>query len=117
MPRPYSQDLRSRVIKKRDEGKSVPEIVKELNVKKTFVYDMLKLHTVTGSVKPKQATGGRPPAINETELLQIEALIDETPDVTLAEIKETLKLGASISVICNAINHKLNLRYKKKDAV
>ena len=114
MPRPYSEDLRSRVIMKRDEGKTVMEIVNELNVKKTFVYDIIKIHTATGSVKPKQAAGGRPPVIDETELLQIEALIYETPDITLAEIKETLNLSASISVICNAINNKLDLRYKKR---
>ena len=113
MPRPYSEDLRSRVIRKRDEGKTVMEIVNELNVRKTFVYDMLKLHIATGSVKPKEAAGGRPPAIDETELLEIEALIYETPDITLGEIKENLNLDASISTICNAINNKLNLRYKK----
>ena len=39
MPRPYSEDLRSQVIRKRDEGKTVMEIVNESNVRKTFVYD------------------------------------------------------------------------------
>ena len=89
------------------------EIVNELNVRKTFVYDMLKLQTATGLVKPKEAAGGRPLAIDETELLEIEALIYETPDITLEEIKENLSLDASISTICNAINNKLDLRYKK----
>jgi len=113
MAKPYSIDLRKRVITKQSEGKSVAEIANELNVKKTFVYDMMSLFKETGSVEPKPASGGRKPAIDDECLLQIEALVMETPDMTLQEIKDELGLTVSISVICNAINKKLNLRYKK----
>jgi transposase len=113
MATPYSIDLRKRVIQKHKEGKSVPEIEKELSVKKTFVYNMLKLYKETGSVEAKPATGGRKPSITDEILSQIKALVLETPDITLQEIKDELGLTVSLSVICDAINKKLNLRYKK----
>ena len=113
MAKPYSIDLRNRVISKHNEGKTVSEIANELNVKKTFVYDMLTLFKTTGSVACKPASGGRKPTIDEERLLQIEALIIETPDITLQEIKDALGLTISISVICDAINKKLNFRLKK----
>lgn len=113
MGKPYSIDLRERVIQKHKEGKSVSEIEKELSVKTTFVYDMLKLYRETGSVEAKPPTGGRKPAITEEILSQMEALILETPDITLQEIKDELGLTVAISVICDAVNKKLNLRYKK----
>jgi len=110
---PYSIDLRERVILKYNEGKSVLEIVNELNVKKSFVYNILRLYKETRSVAPKPANGGRNPEITEEILLQIEALIMETPDITLHEIKNELGLSRSISGICDAINKRLKLRLKK----
>jgi len=114
MGKPYSIDLRKRVIQKHKEGKSVSEIEKELSVKTTFVYDMLKLYRERGSVEAKPPRGGRKPSITEEILSQIEALVLETPDMTLQEIKDELGLTVALSVICDAINKKLNLRYKKK---
>jgi transposase len=113
MAKPYSIDLRSRVISKHNEGKTASEIADALDVKKTFVYDMLALFKETGSIVPKPASGGREPTLDEERLLQIEALVIETPDITLQEIKDTLGLTISISVICDALNKKLNLRLKK----
>jgi len=113
MAKPYSIDLRKRVIQKHKEGKSVPEIEKELSVKTTFVYDMLRLYKETGSVEPKLPTGGKKSSITDEILLQMEALVLETPDMTLQEIKDELRLSVSLSVICDALNKKLNLRYKK----
>lgn len=114
MAKPYSVDLRTRVIEKHRNGKSVTEIIDELNVKRTFVYDMINLFEETGSIEPKRATGGRKPTLNEERLAQIEALFLEKPDITLQELKEALGLTISISIICDAVNKKLNLRYKKK---
>jgi len=113
MAKPYSVDLRNRVILKYNEGKTASEIANELNVKKTFVYNMITLFKTTGSVEPKPHTGGRKPTLNEERLSQIEALLLEKPDMTLQEIKDALGLTISISIICDAINKKLNLRFKK----
>jgi len=113
MAKPYSLDLRKRVIEKHKSGKSVSEIEKELDVKTTFVYDMLKLYRETGALEPKPATGGKKPSITPEILLKIEALVLETPDITLQEIKDELGITVALSAICDAINKKLNLRHKK----
>ena len=113
MGKPYSIDLRKRVIQKHEEGKKILEIEKELSVKKTFIYDMLKLYKETGSVEAKPPKGGRKPSITEEILSQMKSLILETPDITLQEIKDELGLTVALSVICDAVNKKLNLRYKK----
>lgn len=114
MAKPYSIDLRERVIIKFLEGKSVKEIVKELNVKKSFVYAMLKLYKETGSVEPKRGNRGRKPSLNEEKLILIEAEIRKNPDITLQELKERLNLNVALSTLCDAINNKLKLKYKKK---
>ena len=88
-------------------------IAAELDVKKTFVYDMIALYDATGSVEPKPATGGRKPAIDEDALMQMEAIVTETPDITLQELKDEMGLSVSLSVICDTLNKKLNLRFKK----
>ena len=89
----------------------------ELSVKKTFVYDMMNLYATAGSVEAKAATGGRRPSLDERELLQIEELVLETPDITLREVKDALNLNVSLNTICNAKNHKLNLRRKKRHSL
>ena len=48
---------------------------------------MLGLYKTTGSVEAKPHTGGRKPTINEDILLQTEAVVLETPDIPLQEIK------------------------------
>jgi transposase len=113
MPKPYSLDIRTRVLTKHLNGKTVPEIAIELDVKPTFIYDMLSLYKKTGSVEPKPASGGRKPYLDEEKQQQIAELIQETPDLTLQEIKDALELDISISVLCDTINKKLNLNYKK----
>jgi transposase len=113
MSKPYSLDLRNRVIMKNKEGKSVKKIAEELEVKKSFVYDMLDLYRKSGSAEPKPATGGRKATIDDECLEEIKALVLETPDITLQEIKDELNLNISISVISDTVKHKLNLRYKK----
>jgi transposase len=115
MAKSYSIDLRNRVILKHKEGKTISEISNELSVKKTFIYNMLELYRKTGFVEPKPHTGGRKPTLDEERLLQIEALIIETPDITLQEIKDALGLTISLSIICDAVNKKLNLRLKKNN--
>ena len=74
---------------------------------------MLRRYRETESIEPKPPTGGRKPSITDEILSQIEAVVIETPDMTLQEIKDELGISVSRSVICDAINKKLNLRYKK----
>ena len=71
MPIAYSNDLRKRVIEKRKSGKAVSEIVSELSVSKTFVYDMLALDRETDDIKPKEGKPGPAPPLGEADLERI----------------------------------------------
>jgi len=114
MAKAYSEDLRKRVIDKSKLGKAVSEITGELMVSKTFVYDMITLDKETGGISPRKGKPGRKPSISEADLERLRQEIMTTPDITLEEVKETLGLSVAISTICDAINYKLDLRYKKK---
>ena len=113
MAKAYPIEIRNRVIKKHNESKTVAEIASELSVGQRFVFEMLRLHKAGVSLEPKPRSGGRKPTLDEEKLAEIEALVLETPDITLQEIKEAMGLSISISIICDAINKKLNLRLKK----
>ena len=82
MAAPYSKDLRQRVIEKSKAGRKVSEITAELNVSKTFIYDMLALEQKTGDVKPKKGKPGPKPIIGESDLERIRETIESTPDMT-----------------------------------
>jgi hypothetical protein len=75
---------------------------------------MLVLEKATGDIKPKEGKPGPKPLIGDADLERIRAIVERTPDITLEEIKDALELDAAIATICNAVNHKLNLRHKKK---
>ena len=113
MAKAYPIEIRNRVIKKYNEGKTVEEIASELSVGQRFVFEMLRLNKAGVPLDPKPRSGGRKPTLDEEKLAEIEALVLETPDITLQEIKETMGLSISISIICDAINKKLKLRLKK----
>ena len=110
MAKAYPIEIRNRVIRKYNEGKTVAEIVSELSVGQRFVFEMLRLHKTGVSLEPKPRSGGRKPTLDEEKLAEIEALVLETPDITLQEIKESMGLSISISIICDAINANQELK-------
>jgi transposase len=102
MTRPYSVDLRERVVQHLAAGQSVRAVAATFAVSASFVVKLSQHWRRDGSVAPR-AQGGdhRSQPIEEHGdwLLQ---QIAETPDLTLAEIRQRLSgrgLAASISVI------------------
>ena len=60
--RPYSEDLRQRVVETIQCGNgSVREIASRFLVSISFVTRLLQLHRMTGSVEPRPHGGGNPP--------------------------------------------------------
>ena len=113
MLRAYSIDIRQRVINKIRAGKNIDEVRSELNVSRTFVYDMIALERETGNITPRKSVPGPKPSLDENNLEAIRKLIEQTPDMTLEEIKEALSLKVAVSTLCDAINYKIKLPYKK----
>ena len=113
MPAPLSNDLRKRIIKAKEKGTSVKEIVENMNVKKSTIYNLLALVKETGSYEPRPNKNGRKPMLDDKQLKEIEAAIERNPDISLDDLKEELCLPVCISALCRTINNKLKLKRKK----
>ena len=102
MTRPYSLDLRERVVQHVAAGQSARAVADTFAVSPSFVVKLSQYWRKQGSVAPRRQGGDhRSQAIEEHRdwLLQ---QVTETPDLTLAEIRDRLGergLPASISAI------------------
>jgi transposase len=82
--RAYSYDLRQRILRAVDQGKSRAEIIKTFDVSRATIKRYLKLRRETGDVKPK-AIPGRPARKGATLFAGLKSQLDAYPDATLAE--------------------------------
>ena len=77
----YSQDLRERVVRAVDQGKSRKEIVKLFAVSLATLKRYLKQRRETGSLKPK-AIPGRPARKRLQVQMDLKAQLQAYPDVS-----------------------------------
>jgi len=116
MPRPISNEVRKLIVRAREKGYTVKEIVEVFDVKKTTVYDLYKKLDETGNYESRPTAGGRKPALSTEQLVSITKRINEQPDITLQELIDELKLPVCVSALCRTVNGKLGLHYKKNAA-
>ena len=117
MAKPYSDDLRARVIAAVDDGATLEEAGERHHVSLSSVGRFLRRKRQTGSVSPAKFGGYKPYALAAHEEW-IRQLVTEQPDITLAELGMRLakkKITASKSSISRFLHH-LQLRFKKKHA-
>lgn len=89
VPAPISTDLRERIVSLyRLSGTTYDHIAEDLGIGRATVSRVLRLHRETGSVEPKEATGGRPPLLGPADIDELTRLVDETPDVTLEQLAD-----------------------------
>ncbi len=88
MPKPYSNDLRARVIGAVNEGASRREVAERFEVGISTVVVWAQRWKETGSVTAKPSGGSTSPLEEYTEHLL--AIIAEKPDMTLDEIVATM---------------------------
>jgi transposase len=84
MPRPYSGDLRARVIEEIAMGASRREAAERFGISASVVVLWAQRWTRTGSVAAKLSGGSTSPLEDHAEFLM--ALIDKQPDLTLDEV-------------------------------
>src|SRR5215471_17694398 len=82
--KPYSQDLRERVVKAVDEGLSRSEIVKLFGVSEATIKRYLRLRRETGSLAPKRIPGYPPRKLGELQK-GFRPQLEAHPDATLEE--------------------------------
>jgi transposase len=117
MAKPYSEDLRRRVVGTIEGGATIPEAAEQCGVSISSVVRFLKLHRETGSVAAAKFGGYKDFALAAHEDL-VRKLVAEQPDITLAELEDRLakkKITIGKSSISRFLHH-LNLSFKKKSA-
>lgn len=112
--RPYSQDLRERIIAAVERGEaSLREIAEQFLVHVSTVGRLVKRCRRTGSVEPSPHRGGRRPALDDGDLERLQGLVRERPDATLKELRDGLGIDCSIMAVARALE-RLKITRKKK---
>jgi transposase len=114
--KPYSKDLRLKVLEAVDRGMPRREVAEIFGVSMPTIKRWLKRHRETGEVDPKPNPG--PPARKGVALEQaLPAQLDANPDFTLEEhqhlFEETHGISVSTSSISRAFE-RLGLPLKKR---
>jgi transposase len=89
MPRPYSDDLRERVIEAVEAGASRREAAESFNLSASSAVKWLQRWRDTGSARAKPGGGSTSPLEKHAEWLL--ALVGEQPDLTLDEIVAAMR--------------------------
>ncbi len=115
MGRPYSQDLRDRVMRAVDEGHPVYELADVLGISVSYIYKALGRRRATGETSARLlGRGPKPKLAAHDEALRQK--VKETPDATLAELQAWLLGERAVKVssgcLWNRLNH-LGLTHKK----
>lgn len=97
--KPYSNDLRTRVIDAYQGQKgSMRELAKRFFVSLYFVWTLIVRYRETGKVDPKPHGGGQQSKIDESGLNVLCEKVKQTPDATLKELQIHLQEKAQINV-------------------
>jgi transposase len=115
--KPYSQDLRERVVKAVDEGLSRGEIVKLFGVSEATIKRYLKQRRETGKLAPKPIPGYPPRKVGALQK-GLRPQLEAHPDATLEEHcrlwEAETGVKVSISTMSDAIRRGARGRGKKR---
>jgi transposase len=112
--RPYSTDLRERIVAAVDQGThSLRQLATLFSVSLSCIVRLLRHRRDTGSVAPKPHRGGQPPLIDGPHLERLRDLLRQQPDATLAELRDRLGVCCSIMAIDRALRRARITRKKK----
>jgi transposase len=115
--RPYSRDLRLRVVHayEHHEG-SMRQLATRFRLSLSCVRDLLTRYRTTGDVAPKPHGGGYPAKLDAPRLDALKTLVHTTPDATLQELRTRLAATQQVMVSPATISRaltKLGLPRKK----
>lgn len=112
----FSQDIRDRVIRAReDQGSTRQEVAEDLQVSVWYVDSVMKRRRMTGETRAKARNGGRRRVLAMYQDW-IKAEVERQPDVTLDELCERLnrdwQVKSEASMMCRELA-KMRLVRKK----
>ena len=119
MPKPYSDDLRGRVLEACDEGERPGRVAQRFRIGRSSVYLWLKQRREEGRDRPKKMGGGPLPVIRDAVEAALKGLVESDNHLTLAQYRDKLadKTGVCVHpwTIGRALR-RLRLTRKKEDA-
>jgi len=89
MTRPYSLDLRERMVRAVEGGASRRATAAKFDVSPSCVVKLLQRWRQKGTLAPEPVSGGRRAKLAD-HAARVEALLAATPDLTLAELRTRL---------------------------
>jgi len=112
--KPYSMDLRQRVLADCDKGMSTAFVAAKFTVSTAWVRRLKQRRRTTGEVAPRQGRHGPRPSWGGYAASLRDA-IQQQPDATLAELRDRLRLSCALSTLWRAVAS-LGLSVKKKSS-
>ena len=111
--KPYSMDLRERVVAACDAREGTREqIAKRFGVGDRWIRKLLQRRRETDSIAPLPRNPGRKRALNDRQMERLRRLIQKRPDATLKELRRSLRVKISIAALHRAVQV-LGLTLKK----
>lgn len=111
--KPYSMDLRERVIEAHERGDSTQaELAERFSVSVSWVEKLVRQWRETGTFAPKPHGGGRRAKVSGKALERLKACVEETPDATLEELRRKCRISGSIMCVFRALQ-RLGITRKK----
>lgn len=112
MPKPYSTDLRERVIAAL-KIKPHQEVAQEFAISRRTVFYWDARQKERGNVTPDAWGGGRPAKLTARQKAKVFAEVERQPDITLEELRLRLSLPVGITTIFNLLERE-NFSFKKR---
>jgi transposase len=110
--KPYSMDLRERVLKDCAAGVGTKAVAEKYSVSESWVRRLKQRKREDGRTEPKSPRNKRVPKLS-AHADRIRELVAATPDLTLAELKKTLGVTVALGTLWAAVAG-LGLTVKKK---
>ena len=111
MPRPYSVDLREKVLNKLHEGESPKLVAENFGVSVDFVYDVLARYKQYGHVIPCKVGGHLKPKVTPEGEAKILEWLTERPDLRLVDLCEKYEATFGVKVSKSAMDRALKRMY------
>jgi transposase len=110
--KPYSMDLRERVLKDSAAGVGTKAVAEKFSVSESWVRRLKQRNREDGRTEPKSPRNRRVPKLS-SHADRIRALVAATPDLTLAELRRALGVTVALGTLWAAVAG-LGLTVKKK---